>query len=160
MIESLSRLNISMDKFKTSEMGRALKKVFRNEIDVVDSVNLAKDEIKQYFDIRETPIEEDIDTGFFGDVIGDCPLCGRQIKRGKYSYGCTGYKEGCQFKINTYICGRAISVSNAKMMLQTGRSSKIRGFVSRKGSNFDACLKISEGKCVFDFDDNRMEGYQ
>ena len=47
MIEALSRLNISMDKFKTSEMGRALKKVFRNEIAVNDSVELAKEEIKK-----------------------------------------------------------------------------------------------------------------
>ena len=155
MIESLSRLNISMDKFKTSEMGKALKRVFRNEIAINDSVDLAKNEIKQYFEIRESSVEEDTDTGFFGDVIGECPLCKRQVKRGKYSYGCMGYKDGCEFKINTFICGRSISVSNARMLLETGRSSKIRGFVSRKGTSFDACLKISEGKCVFDFDNNQ-----
>ena len=154
MIESLSRLNISMDKFKTSEMGRALKKVFRNEIAVEDSVDLAKNEIKQYFEKKRMATEDDTDTGFYGDIIGNCPICDRQIRRGKYSYGCVGYKEGCDFKIGTFICGRTISVSNAKLLLETGRSSKIRGFISRKGSTFDAFLKIADGKCVFDFEDS------
>ncbi len=49
MIESLARLNINMDKFKTSEMGKALKKVFRGEYAVSDSVELAKSEISRYF---------------------------------------------------------------------------------------------------------------
>lgn len=157
MIESLSRLNISMDKFKTSEMGRALKKVFRNEIAVNDSVELAKDEIRKYFSVNELPIEEDTDMGYFGDDVGICPLCGSQVKRGKYGYGCMGYKEGCKFKIGSFICGRAISLSNVKLLLETGRTSKIRGFISQKGNTFDAYLKLSEGRCVFDFDDRSRQ---
>lgn len=158
MIESLSRLNINMDKFKTSEMGKALKKVFRNEIAINDSVELAKEEIKKYFSSVELPIEDDTDTGFFGDDVGTCPLCGNRVKRGKYGYGCMGYKEGCKFRIGSFICGRSISVSNVKMLLDTGRTSKIRGFISQKGKNFDAYLKLSEGKCVFDFDDVTNQG--
>ena len=153
MIESLSRLNINMDKYKTSEMGKALKKVFRNEMAVNESVELAKNEIRQYFTVKQATPETDTDTGFFGDVIGNCPLCGEQVKRGKFGYGCMGYKNGCKFMIWTSMCGRAISVSNAKMLLQTGRSSKIQGFVSKKGTTFDADLKIADGKCVFDFND-------
>jgi DNA topoisomerase-3 len=146
-----------MDKFKTSEMGRALKKVFRNEIAVNDSVELAKDEIRKYFSVNELPIEEDTDMGYFGDDVGICPLCGSQVKRGKYGYGCMGYKEGCKFKIGSFICGRAISLSNVKLLLETGRTSKIRGFISQKGNTFDAYLKLSEGRCVFDFDDRSRQ---
>jgi DNA topoisomerase-3 len=154
MIEALSRLNINMDKFKTSEMGKALKRVFRNEIEVDDSVMLAKNEIIQYFETRETSIEEDTDTGFFGDVVGTCPMCGKVVKRGKYGYGCMGYKEGCTFRFSSFICGRSISISNAKLLLETKRTSKIRGFVSKQGKTFDAYLKLDDGKCVFDFNDN------
>jgi len=153
LIESLERLGINMDKFKTSEMGRSLKRVFRGEMPIEDSVQLAKDEIAQYFaPTPEASLEDDRDTGFFGDEIGACPLCGATVKRTKFGYGCSAYKEGCKFGFGSYICNRAVSVSNAKMLLQTGRTSLIRGFVSpRTGKSFDAWLILSEGKCVFDF---------
>ncbi len=153
MIESLSRLGISMDKYKTSEMGRALKKVFRNEMEINESVDLAKNEIAQYFASNDAIIEEDTDIGFFGDIIGKCPICNNNIKRGKYSYGCMGYKEGCNFSISTSICSRNISVSNVRLLLENGKSSKIKGFISKKGTLFDAYLKISDGRCVFDFNE-------
>ena len=157
MIESLTRLNINMDKYKTSEMGKALKKVFRNEMLISESVELAKNEIRQYFSTNEMPPETDTDTGFYGDIVGVCPLCGEQIKRGKFSYGCMGYKNGCKFSIWASICGRAISVSNVKMLLESGRSSKIQGFISKKGTPFDAYLKLEGEKCVFDFNDIQNE---
>ena len=154
MIESLQRLKINMDKYKTSEMGKALKRVFRNEIDVSDSVDLAKNEIKKYFTVLENVApEDDTDTGFFGEIIGECPLCHEKIIRGKYGYGCKGYKNGCDFKIGSFICGRSISVTNVKLLLSTGRTSKIRGFISKSGKPFDAYMKIDNGKCVFDFDE-------
>lgn len=151
LIETLGHLNINMDKFKTSEMGQALKKVFRGEIMVEDSVSLAKNEISQYFTKKDQPLEDDTDMGFFGDVIGNCPLCNKHITRGKFHYYCSGYKEGCKFSIPLTLCGRVISVANAKMILETGRSSKIQGFISKNGNTFDAVLKIDNGKCVFDF---------
>ena len=151
LIESLARMNIVMDKFKTSDMGRALKKVYRGDITVDDAVLLAKDEISSYFSNNQLPIEEDTDTGFFGDEIGKCPICGGVVKRFKYNYGCAEYKAGCNFSIPSYLCKRAISVANAKMLLEEGHSSKIKGFVSKKGTLFDATLVMQDGKCVFDF---------
>ena len=152
LVESLERMNISMDKFKTSEMGKALKRVFRGEITVDESVALAKEEINRYFQNPTLPPEEDYDIGFFGDIAGTCPLCGKDVKRNKFGYGCSGYKEGCTFRIGSYICGRVISMSNVRLLLSEGRSSKIKGFVSKKGTSFDAFLKIeADGKCVFDF---------
>ena len=154
LIESLDRMNIRMDKYKTSEMGKALKSVFRGELSVDASVEMAKREIAQYFAATEPlPIEEDQDVGFFGDVIGACPLCGSPVKRYKVSYGCSGYKEGCQFHLNLYICGRAISVSNARRLLETGSTAKIKGFISKKGTPFDAILRREGDRCVFSFDD-------
>ena len=152
-IESLDRMNISMDKFKTSEMGKALKKVFRGEMQISDSVQLAVDEISKYFETApDLPPEEDTDIGFYGDIVGKCPLCQSDIKRGKYFYGCSNYKNGCKFKLNVYICNRAISVKNVKLLLENGKTSVIKGFVSQKsGKSFDAALKIDGDKCIFDF---------
>lgn len=152
LIESLSRMNISMDKYKTSEMGKALKKVYRGEIGVYDSVALAKDEISQIFTRTEMPPETDDYTGSYGDVVGICPLCGKEIVRGRYSYGCCGYKEGCGFSVSLNICSRNISVSNVKLLLETGQTSKIQGFISKKtGKRFDGKLKLVDGKAMFDF---------
>ena len=153
LIESLSQMNICMDKFKTSEMGKALKSVFRGEMTITQSIDMATDEISKYFSSQaDVPIEEDTDTGFFGDYIGKCPLCSNEVKRGKFGYGCMGYKEGCKFRVSSFICGRAISKRNVTLMLESGKTSLIRGFVSRKsGKSFDAYLKLEDGKAVFEF---------
>lgn len=153
LIESLMGMNISMDKYKTSELGKALKAVYHGKMSVDESVSLAEKEIADVFEKKgDSKIEDDTDTGFYGDIIGKCPVCGRDVIRGKFSYGCMGYKEGCTFKIGLSICKRPISVSNAKLLIENGKSSKIKGFTSKKGTLFDAFLKIDENKkVVFDF---------
>ena len=152
LIESLSQMNIIMDKHKTSQLGKALKQVFKGEMRVYDSVRLAQEEISHVFQRKQMPIEQDDYTGSFGDVVGICPLCGKDVVRGRYKYGCRGYKDGCQFGVNINICNRNISVTNVKMLLETGQTSKIIGFVSKRtGKTFDGALKLVEGRAVFDF---------
>ena len=147
-------MNINMDKYKTSELGKALKKVYRGEIEVCDSVTLAENEIRAVFEKQHMPPETDDYTGNFGDVVGLCPMCGKEVVRGRYKYGCRGYKEGCDFGVSLNICNRNISVSNIKLLLETGQTSKIVGFVSKLGKSFDGVLKLVEGKAVFDFTGN------
>ena len=155
LIKSLIRLKISMDKYKTSEMGRALKKVYNGKITISDSVALAKKEIDEIFNRPKDPPETDKDTGFFGDIVGKCPLCGRDVVRYKTGYSCSGYKEGCEFSVYGFICRRVISKVNMEMLLATKRTSKIKGFISKNGKPFDAYLKLEEnGKVVFDFSDS------
>ncbi|MBE6547304.1 MAG: DNA topoisomerase III [Ruminococcaceae bacterium] len=152
LIEQLSHMNISMDKYKTSLLGQALKRVYRGDISVTDSVRLAQDEIALVFEKKKIPIELDTDMGFYGDVVGICPLCGKNVVKGKYSYGCVGYKEGCNFKINSIICKRPISLANARMLLgEQKQTSLIQGFISKNGKEFSARLKLDGDKTVFDF---------
>ena len=151
LIESLERMNISMDKFKTSEMGRALKKVYRGDIDIEESVSYAVNEIKQYFDAPQMPIELDNDIGFFGDIVGKCPICGKNVIRYKFNYGCSGYKEGCKFRIYMSMSNRTIAFKHAKQLLESGRTEKIKGFTSKAGKSFDAVVKLEGDHCVFDF---------
>ena len=152
LIESLERLEIRMDKHRTSEMGRALKRVFRGQMTVEESVALAADEVRAVFAAKVQSPEEDNDIGLYGDEVGACPLCGRPVVRGKFSYGCSGYREGCDFRVRLSICGRVISVQNMRLLLETGRTSKIKNFVSKKtGKLFDAHLRLKEGQAVFDF---------
>ena len=155
LIESLVRMNISMDKYKTAEVGRALKKVFRGEFSIGDSIEIAKKEIEEVFKKREAPPELDTDDGFFGDVVGKCPLCGADVARTSFGYGCSAYKEsGCRFSVRNVICSRVISVSNMKKLLETGKTYKIEGFISpRSGKSFSAYLTLKEGRAEFDFSD-------
>lgn len=152
MIESLIKMNINMDKYKTSQLGQALKKVYRGEIAVGDAVALTRDELTEIFALRDAPIELDTDNGFIGDVVGVCPLCGGTVRRTRFGYGCSNYKESsCKFSVGAYILGRSISKSNIKLLIETGRTSKIQGFTSKNGKKFDAYLKLADGKVVFDF---------
>lgn len=152
MIESLLRMNINMDKYKTSQLGQALKKVYRGQIEIEDAIKLTENELSQIFVSKDAPIELDTDNGFVGDVIGKCPLCDGEIKRTKFGYGCSNYKEsGCRFTIGAFILGRSISKSNVQMLITTGKTSKIQGFTSKNGKKFDAFLKLQDGKVVFDF---------
>ena len=151
LINSLMQMNISMDKYKTSEMGKALKKVYKNEITVEDSVTLAKHEIQEVFKKNNESLEKDTDIGFFGDIVGKCPMCGNEVVRNRYAYGCRDYQK-CKFKVNTIICGRAISKRNVEKLLTEGVTAKIEGFISKSGKNFNGKLKLDEEKnVIFDF---------
>ena len=119
---------------------------FADEYTVNDAVNTAETEIKDIFEKR---LDEQ-STGFFGEVIGKCPLCGNEIIKGKYNYGCRDYKN-CSFKIPVTLCGRIISKNEAAEILANGTSRELEGFISKKGTNFKAKLKIDGEKVVFDF---------
>ena len=148
LIESLSNMNISMDKYKTSELGKGLKQVYKGNIRVCDVVQLAENEISEVFD-KNNP---EFDTGFYKDYIGKCPLCGKDVIKGKYNYGCTGYKDGCNFKISMNICKRVINKNIAKEILDNKISSDIKGFISKNNKEFSAKLKLEEdGKLSFVF---------
>jgi len=151
LINALSKMNISMDKYKTSNLGKELKKVFKGVSKVEDAVELAKKEIKEVFDVKEECLEKDTNTGFYGDEVGVCPLCGNKVIRDRYGYSCQGYKEGCKFKISDYICNRVISKNNVIKMLRDGSSAKIEGFISKNGKKFDAYLVLEKDKINFKF---------
>ncbi|MBQ8431933.1 MAG: topoisomerase C-terminal repeat-containing protein [Clostridia bacterium] len=153
LIESLLQMQIKMDKYKTSELGQALKKVYRGSMSVGDSVRLAEAEIREIFHKKDdAEFVKQSDTGFFGDVVAKCPLCGNDVRRMRSFYGCAGYKNGCKFSVNTSICGRVISISALQELIENKRTAVISGFHSqRTGKTFDAALKLEGGRAVFDF---------
>ena len=153
LIESLARLGIVMDKYKTSEMGKSLKRVFRGEIKAEDSVKLAQQEIAEIFRNGGTStVAEKIDTGSLGEIVGPCPLCGKNVIRGKAGYGCMGYKDGCEFRIGLAICKKTIPIMEIRRLLATGSTVKLSGFISKTGKTFRGKLVIKDGAVVFNFD--------
>ncbi|MBO5010360.1 MAG: topoisomerase C-terminal repeat-containing protein [Clostridia bacterium] len=153
-IESLGRLSISMDKYKTSELGKALKKVYRGEMSVTDSVKLAEAEISDVFEKggANIPVVQGVDTGKYGDIVGICPACGKQVVRGKFSYGCTGFDDGCKFRVGINICRRDIPIEEVRRLLAEGATEKLSGFISKNGKRFDGRLILKDNNAVFNFD--------
>ena len=125
------------------DFGKALKKVYRGEFKIEDSISLAQNEIQNVFSLSKeltSAPEQDTNIGFYGDIIGLCPLCDGNVIRTKYGYGCTNFREkGCKFTISKTICKRTISVANVKMLLATGKTSKIQGFISKKNGKKFIC---------------------
>lgn len=149
LIESLMRMNISMDKYKTSQMGAVLKKVFRGQMTVEQSVGVVKQEIEQIFD--NIGKDKDFD-GFVGDVVGKCPVCGNDVARTSFGYGCRGYRDGCKFSVGNVICKKVISFDSMQALLSTGSTPLLNGFVSKKsGKEFSARLVLENGSVVFRF---------
>ena len=152
LIESLSRLGIAMDKYKTSEMGKALKRVYRGEITAYDSVKLAEREITDIFKSgTNSATPEHVETGSLGEIAGVCPLCGKNVIRGRVGYGCMGYVDGCEFRIGLTVCKKTLPINEVRRMLATGKTAKMNGFVSKAGKIFSASLAVKDGKVVFDF---------
>lgn len=147
LIEQLVDMNISMDKYKTSQLGQALKQVYRGEITVEDSVEIAKREIAEVFNCST-----ENETGIYGEKIGVCPLCGKDVVKGRFSYGCLGFTDGCEFRINFKILGTQIGKAQAQKLLETGFTDKLK-FTSKQNKEFESRLKLEkDGKISFDFE--------
>ena len=68
------------------------------------------------------------------------------------SYSCESGKGGCGFTIWKSIAQKSITEAQVKKLLATGRSSLIKGFVSKAGKNFDAYLILKDDHQVgFEF---------
>ena len=89
-----------------------------------------------------------------------CPMCGGQIQKTSCGYGCMNYEQqnpqSCRFAIGT-LAGRDLTEAQVKALLTDGRTETIRGFKSKTGKKFDACVALETDETgrkylKFDFD--------
>ena len=91
-----------------------------------------------------------------------CPVCGGELVTTPFGFGCSNYKTdktGCNFNIGE-IAGVTLSDEQAKKLAEEGHTDTIRGFKSKSGKRFDACLvmkKNEEGKVNIEFDFDNVE---
>ena len=89
----------------------------------------------------------------------NCPLCGGEIVKTMFGYGCSNYNKddaehSCRFAINNKIAGLKISDSVVKQLLTNKKTDVIEGFLAKSGAKFDAALKLTaDGQVAFDFPD-------
>lgn len=103
----------------------------------------------------------DVEPEVLLDVV--CPACGGQMVKKSFGYGCANYnpedENSCRFAIGT-IAGKTLSAANVKQLLTDGKTETLRGFKSKAGKKFDACLileKDENGKPVVNFDFEHVE---
>lgn len=100
---------------------------------------------------------DDIEQQKLRDV--NCPLCGGEIVKTMFGYGCSNYNKddaehSCRFAINNKIAGLKINDSVVKQLLTNKKTDVIEGFLAKSGAKFDAALKLTaDGQVAFDFPD-------
>ena len=119
-------------------------------------VALEKDEAGNYttkFDF------EHVETKKVKDAF--CPKCGGEILVVSFGYVCANRNpntpDGCVFSIGK-IADKDLNEAQVKELLENGRTSTIRGFKSKTGKKFDACITFDKEEdgtikgLKFDFD--------
>ncbi|WP_034446774.1 DNA topoisomerase III [Butyrivibrio sp. AE2032] len=99
-----------------------------------------------------------------------CPVCGGEIVKTPFGYGCSNYKKddpehSCKFNIGQ-IAGKKLNDGQVKELLTNGITQTISGFKSKAGKPFDAKLALNKGedgkatgiKFVFENEDVVLEG--
>ena len=129
-----------------SKMGRAFAAVIRLD-----------DEHAPKFDFgNEEEAGEEVD--FSGlEALGACPKCGARVFEQPMSYVCeksTGAAKSCDFRSGKVILQQEISKAEMQKLLETGRTSLLKGFVSnRTRKKFSAYLvRGADGKVGFEFE--------
>ncbi len=123
-----------------------------------------KEDIQKFYKAITTFTEEIVNDIFSKEVkvqigaekredLGTCPKCKKgKIYEGKKSFGCSEWQQGCNFSIWKTIAGKKISSTAIKDLLTKDKTRLIKGFTSKKGSKFDASLKLDKDfKVIFDF---------
>lgn len=149
-IETLELLNENLWKEKTAEMNKNLKRIYKGELNSDDVINIAKHELKEIMsqNITITKVDRNINK----EILGKCPKCdnGNIIENSK-SFGCSNWKNGCDFVIWKTIAGKNITKANIKDLLSKGETQEIKGLKSKSGKNFNSKLVLNNNKIEFRF---------
>ena len=101
------------------------------------------------------------DAAVVPDVV--CPICGGAIVETSFGFGCANYRQddpdSCRFAIGT-MAGKDLNAAQVKELLNQGRTGTIRGFKSKSGKKFDACVALEhteDGKIELRFDFEHVE---
>ncbi len=84
-----------------------------------------------------------------------CPVCGKEVRRGKSNWYCSGYKEGCKFSIWESVASAKVTEKDVAALCG-GKTTGIKHCVSKAGKAFDCRFVLdSEKKIKFVFEEKR-----
>jgi DNA topoisomerase-3 len=85
------------------------------------------------------------------EAIADCPLCNGKIIETVKAYSCSEWRSGCKMTIWKTVAHKKITATMAKKLLSNGETGMLKGFKSGKGTEFEANLKLIDGKVEMAF---------
>ena len=100
-------------------------------------------------------VPEKVNKAAEADPFAQCPRCKQgKLLKGKAAYGCSRFREGCQFIVPFEKGGRQLTEKQLSALLLKGKTPKIKGFISEKtGQPFDAALALNEQwQVIYQFD--------
>ncbi len=95
----------------TGEWEDKLKQIERSELNPDDFMSGIENYIRNM--IQDSNAWQ-LDTSRWGD----CPLCGKEVIKGKRAYGCSGWKEGCTFVLEPNCKGKMLTGKQIQVLLQ------------------------------------------
>ena len=95
----------------TGEWEEKLKQIERSELNPDDFMEGISNYIR-------TMIRESSTGRLNSSRWGACPLCGKEVIKGKKAYGCSGWKEGCPFVLEPHYKGKELSAKQVQILLQ------------------------------------------
>ncbi|MFT4678617.1 MAG: DNA topoisomerase-3 [Flavobacteriales bacterium] len=73
-----------------------------------------------------------------------CPKCKEgSIAKGKTSYGCRRWKDGCDFRVPLTFMGKKLSESQLSKLIKNGETTKLKGF-KQGDQKIDGIVKLTE----------------
>lgn len=72
-----------------------------------------------------------------------CPVCNKQVRKGKSNWYCTGYKDGCNFKIWETISGTRLTEKDVKLLC-AGKQTGEKKCTSKGGKEFTCKFALDE----------------
>ena len=95
-------------------------------------------------------LDENFELTFAGrESIGKCPKCGSDLIEGKKGYGCSGYKNGCDFVIWKESYGTKFTKATLKTLLN-GKTTSELSCKKKDGTEYKAKFKLDENhKLIF-----------
>ena len=148
LIEILEELGINLYKEKTVEISKDLKAIYNNKNNINNILEKVKEEVKQGIN-KKAEITE-----FKKVAIGKCPICKKDMLENSKSYYCEDW-ENCGFSIWKQICGKKLSGTIIKELLEKGKTKEIKGFKSKQGKTFSASLIIEGNKVKLNFENRK-----
>ncbi|MFQ6758950.1 MAG: DNA topoisomerase III [Deltaproteobacteria bacterium] len=95
----------------TGEWEEKLKQIERSQLDPGEFMGGISGYIRT---LIKNGTAERLDPGRWGS----CPLCGKEVVKGKRAYGCSGWKDGCEFVLEPECKGIALTAKQIQVLLQ------------------------------------------
>ncbi len=95
----------------TGEWEKKLKLIERGELD-------SDDFMAEITDYIHSMIQNSNDGQLDHSRWGSCPLCGKEVIKGKKAYGCSNWKAGCPFVLEPECRGKKLSPQQIRRLLQ------------------------------------------